>query len=166
MDHEDELKSVLEQERHLIFPRFDASIAKTLGLALEQAALKMGSAITIDIRRGDELIYFFAMPGTTPENADWARRKRNVVELLRRSSYSVGLDCRITGVSLEEKMGLPARDYACHGGAVPIRVAHVGHVGTITVSGLPQREDHQLVVGVIGEWLERDAAGPAITGHS
>jgi uncharacterized protein (UPF0303 family) len=159
MTSEQELQAVLEQENALVFPRFDASIAKELGVALEAAAARTGSAVTIDIRRGDDLVYFFAMPGTTPENTDWARRKRNVVELMRRSSYAVGLDCLAKGVSLEQKSGLPLRDFACHGGSFPIRVHQVGHIGTITVSGLPQREDHGLIVGVIGEWLERCADG-------
>ena len=155
MDLEQELQQVVDQEAKLIFPEFDASIAWEIGVALREAALNKGVAVAIDIRRNDEILFFYAMPGTTPSNADWARRKRNVVELLRRSSYAVGLDCRIKGESLEEQMGLPKRDFASHGGCFPIRAAKAGYIGTITVSGLPQREDHFLIVGVITEWLEQ-----------
>jgi uncharacterized protein (UPF0303 family) len=43
-------------------------------------------------------------------------------------------------------MGLSIREVAPHGGSFPIVVAGVGCVGAATVSGLPQREDHELVV--------------------
>ena len=91
------------------------------------------------------------MPGTTPANADWARRKHNTVELLQRSSYAVGRSLAREGKTLEQKMGLPQRDYATNGGSFPIRVDGVGCVGTVTVSGLPEREDHKLVVAVLAE---------------
>jgi uncharacterized protein (UPF0303 family) len=43
-------------------------------------------------------------------------------------------------------MGLDPADYAAHGGAFPVRIANVGIVAVVTVSGLPQAEDHALVV--------------------
>jgi uncharacterized protein (UPF0303 family) len=55
------------------------------------------------------------------------------------------------GASQLQRMGLPARDYAMDGGAFPLFVEGVGCVGTVAVSGLPQREDHALVVDVLGE---------------
>jgi uncharacterized protein (UPF0303 family) len=159
MGLEQELQKILRQEVELVFPLFDAASAWELGAALRTAAQKRGAAVVIDIRRGDELLFFHAMPGTTPANTDWARRKRNVVALTHRSSYAAGLESRINGESLVDKMGLPVRDYACHGGSFPLQVAHSGYIGTVTVSGLPQREDHQLIVevlaGILGrqEWL-------------
>jgi uncharacterized protein (UPF0303 family) len=50
------------------------------------------------------------------------------------------------GTSLEAKMGLPLRDYASQGGSFPLRTAGGACVGAVTVSGLPQRDDHALVV--------------------
>ncbi len=158
MELEQHLQKVVQQEAALVFPHFDASTAWEIGVALRAAALAAGAAVTIDIRRGEEILFFHAMPGTAPANADWARRKRNVVELLRRSSYAVGLENRLAGVAVEETMGLPARDFASHGGSFPIRVVHAGHVGSITVSGLPQREDHALIVDVLARRLGHDAA--------
>jgi uncharacterized protein (UPF0303 family) len=86
------------------------------------------------------------MQGVNPSNADWARRKRNVVDLLWRSSYAVGLSLQEEESSLETKLGLPTRDYAPHGGSFPIRVVGVGAIGTVTVSGLPQRDDHAMLI--------------------
>ena len=162
MDYERDLKQIEAQEAALVFPRFDEDAAWQLGAALRDAARARGVAVTIDIRRGDEILFFHAMPGTTPANTDWARRKRNVVGLLQRSSYAVGLECSRDGKGLDEKMGLPLRDYAWHGGCFPLRVAGAGIIGTVTVSGLPQREDHSLVVEVLATVLGLDTRGLAL----
>ncbi len=146
MNAEADLEQLADQEGLLRFPRFDEDAAWELGTRLRDAAMARGVAVAIEVRLLRETVFFCAMPGTTPENADWARRKRNTVELLQRSSYVVGLSLKRDGMSLEEKIGLPLRDYASHGGSVPIRVNGVGCVGAVTVSGLPQREDHELVV--------------------
>jgi uncharacterized protein (UPF0303 family) len=47
-------------------------------------------------------------------------------------------------------------DYATHGGSFPLTVEDAGVVGSVTVSGLPQRADHELVVEALCELLERD----------
>jgi len=70
---------------------------------------------------------------------------------MQRSSYAVGRSLALEGVSLEQKTGAPVRDFATHGGAFPIRTDGVGCVGAVTVSGLPQREDHAIVVAVLAD---------------
>jgi uncharacterized protein (UPF0303 family) len=55
--------------------------------------------------------------------------------------------------TLQGRSGLELKDYAPHGGCFPILLAGTGCVGTITVSGLPQRDDHMLVVSVLQEYL-------------
>ncbi len=152
MDAQEELQRVVEQERALVLPRFDLDAAWRLGSRLRELSLQRGLSVTIEVRLQRETVFFCAMPGTTPENADWARRKRNTAELTQRSSYAVGRSLARDGSSLEAKMGLPLRDYASHGGSVPIRVEGVGCVGTATVSGLPQRDDHELVCEVLAEF--------------
>jgi uncharacterized protein (UPF0303 family) len=151
-----DLQKIREQEAGLVFEAFDADTALELGLMLREAALAQQAAVTIDIRSGNDILFFHAMPGTAPVNADWARRKRNLVELLRRSSYAIGLEIRLSGDPLDGKLALPLRDYAAHGGCFPIRVKGAGHVGTVTVSGLPQREDHKLVVAVLAQLLGKN----------
>jgi uncharacterized protein (UPF0303 family) len=107
--------------------------------------------VTIEIRRAKETLFFYAMPGTTPNNAEWARRKRNTVELLHRSSYFSGLANQKEGSSIQLRTGVPLNDYAEHGGSFPVRVKGVGCVGTVTVSGVPQREDHGIVVEALAD---------------
>jgi uncharacterized protein (UPF0303 family) len=99
-------------------------------------------------------IFYTALPGTTADNPEWARRKANLVARLSRSSYAIGLALKARNTNLQEKYGLPAADYASHGGAFPIALAGTGVIGSVTVSGLPQRDDHELVVEAL--CLERN----------
>lgn len=135
-----------QQERVLVFPHFDEERAWSLGLRLQQLASSRGHAVVIDIRRFGQPLFYCALPGTTPDNPEWVRRKSNVVARFFRSSYAVGLHLQGQNSSLQEKQGLPLADYAVHGGAFPLSVAGAGVIGSITVSGLPQRQDHELVV--------------------
>lgn len=149
MTLEQDLAKLAEQEERLQFDRFGAADAWSLGCALKSLAESRGQAVTIEIRLARELVFFHAMPGTVPSNADWARRKRNTCELLGRSSYRVGRELEHGGGTLESKMGLATRDYASHGGAFPIKLRGMGAVGTVAVSGLPQRDDHALIVELL-----------------
>jgi uncharacterized protein (UPF0303 family) len=146
MNHEQDLERIADQERRLRFPRFDAATAWTLGERLKALAESRGAAIVIEVRIARRTVFFHAMTGSTPANADWARRKRNTVELLDRSTYGAALAPPRDGQTIAERMGLAARDYAFAGGGFPIAVDGIGIVGAVAVSGLPQRDDHALVV--------------------
>lgn len=153
MDLERDLERLAEQERRLQFPHFGAADAWTLGETLKTMAEASGVAVTIEIRLGRETVFFYAMPGTAPANADWARRKRNSVELLHHSSYRIGCELKRDGGTLDDKMGLPARDYASHGGCFPLLLDGLGCIGAVTVSGLPQRDDHAMVVEALARLI-------------
>ncbi|MEY4882378.1 MAG: hypothetical protein RIS34_232 [Pseudomonadota bacterium] len=149
MGLEQDIERLAKQEQVLRFDRFDHATAWELGTRIRALCEARGLALTTEIRLARETVFFCAMPGTTPGHSDWARRKRNTVELVQRSSYAVGRSLELEGSSMEQKMGLPTRDYATHGGSFPIRVNGVGCLGTVTVSGAPQREDHAIVVEVL-----------------
>jgi uncharacterized protein (UPF0303 family) len=95
--------------------------------------------------------------GATPGQADWVRRKRNTVRRFARSSYGVGRLLEKNGETMEARHALELKDYAAHGGGFPVWVNGVGCIGSVVVSGLPQRDDHQLVVSAIAELLGVDA---------
>lgn len=147
-----DLAIIARQEELLQFNAFDNTTAWQLGESIKKHCESENLAVTIEIRLCRETVFFFAMPGTSPNNAEWARRKRNTTELQQRSSYAVGLALS-EGETLETQSGLPIRDYAHHGGGVPIRVKGVGFVGVATISGLPQREDHSIVVQAIANCI-------------
>lgn len=153
MTIEQDLERIAEQERRLRFAQFDAGTAWEIGARLKQAAEAAGAAVTIEIRLAGQTLFLYAMPGTAPVNADWARRKRNVVDLYGRSSYAVGLALKRDGATLEAQIGVDLRDYATHGGSFPLLLQHTGCVGTITVSGLPQRQDHAMIVAALADHL-------------
>lgn len=160
---DEDLSIIEEQEALLQFDRFDEDVAWELGTALRQNFLQMGLAVLIEIRVCRETVFLCAMKGTSPVNADWARRKRNTVELTGRSSYAVGLMNARQGASQQSLSGLPLRDYSDHGGAFPVRVRGVGIVGVITVSGLPQREDHMQVVHALSAHLRAPSGQRGLT---
>jgi uncharacterized protein (UPF0303 family) len=162
MDLKAEIARIAEQERRLHLPRYDEAVAWTLGTRLKDAAEARQLPLTIELRLARETVFFHAMPGTSPANADWARRKRNTVELMQRSSYGIGRWLELDSSSLESKMGLPPRDYASHGGSFPLRLAGSGCVGVVTVSGAPQRQDHAMVVEVLAEWCGVELAEVAL----
>jgi uncharacterized protein (UPF0303 family) len=152
----EDLEQIAQQERELILPKFDAEIAWQLGSILRQLADTRKLPVVIDVRRIGQPLFYTAMEATTPDNPDWVRRKVNVVERYHISSYAAGIKEKIKGKSLTESQGLPLSDYATHGGAFPLRVANSGLVGTVTVSGLPMRADHELVIEALCTLLNRD----------
>jgi uncharacterized protein (UPF0303 family) len=141
-----DLQRLALQEQLLQLSQFDEAVAWDLGTRIKHLCEARSVGLTIEIRRAKETLFFYAMPGVVPNNTEWVRRKRNTVELLHQSSYRVGLAHQKENTSLPQKTGVSLNDYAEHGGSFPIRVKGVGCVGTVTVSGVPQREDHAIVV--------------------
>lgn len=149
-----ELIAELEaQEQRLQFTRFDNDDAWTLGCLLVEVAKARGLSVTIDIRRHGHQLFHASLPGTMPDNDRWVERKVRVVERFNASSFLVGRRLAAQGRALDQERGVDPADYAPHGGSFPVRVRHVGVVGTVTVSGLPQADDHALVVECLDRFL-------------
>jgi uncharacterized protein (UPF0303 family) len=156
-EYEDTLKELRQQEEEIQFASFTHDTALAVGMALLQEARKRGKAVAIDITRSGQQLFHFAMAGTTVDNGEWIKRKNNVVNRFGHSSYYVGISLKNAGQTMEEKYLVSSSDYAAHGGAFPLIIRNVGIVGTITVSGLPQQEDHDLVVTTLKEFLASSA---------
>jgi uncharacterized protein (UPF0303 family) len=141
------------QERELRWRHFDEDDAWRLGSALVARARGQELPVAIDITRGDHQLFHAALPGSAPDNDAWLRRKARVVARFHHSSLYVGQLCRDAGRTLEEMFLVPETEFAAHGGAFPVTVAGVGVIGSVAVSGLPQLEDHAVVVEVLRELL-------------
>jgi uncharacterized protein (UPF0303 family) len=152
----EDLERIALQEAELALPRLDAEMAWTLGSKLRAMAAERNLAVVIDIRRFGQPLFYAAMEDTTPDNVEWVRRKSNVVTRFHRSSYAVGLREKQKGQTIYENQGLPLADYATHGGSFPLSVTGAGIVGSVTVSGLPMRQDHELVIEALCALLGRD----------
>ena len=140
-----EISELEAQAATLILPRFAEGEALWLGNWLVDKALAAAMPVAISIRSQDRTYFHASLPGASPVNDLWVRRKSNVAFLERKASLIVRLRLEAKGQTIE-RHGLPPADHAASGGSVPVVVAGVGMVAAATVSGLPDVEDHALVV--------------------
>ena len=145
--------ALLAEEASLALPSLNEMDAIAIGERILTHAIERKLPIAIEIRRGARVLFRAALPGSSPDNDQWVANKARLVERYGHSS----LFCRVLheaqGTTFEAKTGLPPTEYAAHGGAVPLIVAGTGVVGVAIVSGLPQLDDHDLVVASIREHL-------------
>ena len=145
MSIESDIARIKLQEERLRFSSFDEAAAWALGSAMRERALKGKWPFVIDIRTGIRPLFYAALPGSTPENPDWVRRKINTVYRFEAASYRVALEHKHSGKPFDQTRGINPLDFAPAGGGFPIRIGSVV-VGAVTVAGVPQREDHEVVV--------------------
>lgn len=150
----DILQTLLQQEADLQFPSFNEDTAWDIGSWLVEYAKTHNLPITIDITRGTQQVFHAARPGASADNDEWVKRKVRVVNRFGHSSFYIGQMLKSKGKTIEQSYLIPESEYAPHGGCFPILIRGTGMVGTITVSGLPQEEDHKLVVLAIQTYLE------------
>ena len=138
-----------EEEGRLVFGRFDETTAFEIGCALVARARAEGAPVVIDIRTPDRTLFHAALPGASPSNDLWARRKSNTVFHFHRCSLSVGLENARKNRAFGPEIGIDPRDFADHGGSFPVRVTGAGVVAAITVSGLASADDHAMITAVL-----------------
>ena len=155
MTQEDLLRKLEAELETLRFPSFNFDDALAIGLDLVETARRKALPIAIDVTVNRQQLFHAALPGSSPDNDQWVLRKSRVAARFFKSSLAVATDLRIKGKTIEDVWGLPSAEYAPSGGSVPVLVKGAGVIGTITVSGLPDVEDHEMVVAAIHRRLER-----------
>jgi uncharacterized protein (UPF0303 family) len=148
----EDIALIKQQEQRLHFKSMTEDDAWALGSAMRKRALERKLPLVMDVRVGNKPLFYAALPGTTPENPDWVRRKVNTVYRFEAASYRVGLEYKLRGATIDAARGMNPMDFAPAGGGFPIRIGGLV-VGCVTVSGVPQREDHAFVVESIAEHL-------------
>ena len=152
----DTLKQLLQEEQELQFTRFNEGTAWQIGSLLVERSMKEHLPVTIDITRGEHQLFHASLHGTSADNDEWIKRKVRLVYRFGHSSFYMGQFLKSKGQRLEEAYFIPQDRYGPFGGCFPIIIKDTGVIGTITVSGLPQEDDHQLVVSAIRDFLARE----------
>jgi uncharacterized protein (UPF0303 family) len=147
------LKVIAEQEKQLQFAAFGADTAWDLGSRLRADAVARRAAMTFEIQVAGRTLFLATTEAAPAGQADWIRRKRNVVMRFGRASYAVGLQLELEGKTIEQRHGLTLTDYAMHGGGFPIALRGTGVIGSVVSSGLHQRVDHEMVVDALARVL-------------
>jgi uncharacterized protein (UPF0303 family) len=137
------------EEEELQFTSFTNDDAWELGTALVEYARREGAPVAIDISRNHHQLFRAALPGATPDNDTWIERKARVVNRFGHSTLYLRQAAIERGTTFEEQFGLDPQRYAAHGGGVPVIVRSVGQIGVVVVSGLPQLEDHRMVIAAL-----------------
>ncbi|MBZ9984864.1 MULTISPECIES: heme-degrading domain-containing protein [unclassified Mesorhizobium] len=152
----EDIALIKRQEEALVFPAFDEAVAFSIGSAIRDRALAENLPIIADIRTFDRPLFYAAMPGSNASNPDWARRKINVVKRFLKSTYRMVLEQQRPDRTFKIGEGLDIADYVLAGGGFPVTVKGVGVIGVIAVSGLPERQDHGVVVDALCDHLGID----------
>ncbi len=148
------IEKLYKEEKELQFESFSSNDAWEIGTKL----VEKGSAtknITIDITRNRQQLFHYSFDNTSLDNDEWVKRKTNLVYRFTHSSYLIGQELKLNDATIEQKYLIPETEYAPHGGCFPILLIGSGMIGTITVSGLTQAEDHKMVVNTIREYLKK-----------
>jgi uncharacterized protein (UPF0303 family) len=140
------LDQLREQERTLVLGSLDENGAVDIGLSILGTATARDLPITIEVRLGDRVVFRAARNGTGATNDQYVAGKARLVERFGHSSLFERLRYEAEGTTFEAATGLTFPQYAPHGGGFPLVVEGAGRVGVVIVSGLPQVDDHALIV--------------------
>lgn len=152
------LKELSAQEEELQLQYFNNATAWELGNLIKVAAEKISVAVSIEVYAFEQVVFSYAMPGTTKDQQDWIRRKRQAVMRFGNSSYYLGQHNAAKNRAFETIPYLDPKEYCAHGGSFPLRIKNSGVIGAVTVSGLPQESDHQLAVDAMRIMVNQQSA--------
>ncbi len=147
------LTQLLEQEETLQFTYFNSQVAFDIGSYVVKRGFEQNLPIAIDITIGSRCLFHFSFDKATIDNEKWIERKRNSVLRFNHSSYYLGRELESVKKTMQERYMIDEKEYAFHGGCFPIKIKNSGTIGTMTISGLTQEEDHALVVEALQSQL-------------
>jgi len=150
-----EYQRMLTLDKETTFQTFTYDDAWSLGSLLVQTARRSELPIAISVVFGEQRVFHAALTGSSAVNDDWIDRKIRVVARHNLSSYGVGCLYRSRGQEYDEAARYERRQFAAFGGALPIRVGSL-LVGVAAVSGLTEKEDHDLVFDAVTTLIGTD----------
>ena len=154
----EDLKKLLEQtekqRKACVVTSFTNAEAFDLGYYIYQKALREGKPFAVSVTRNRQRLFYASAEGPTTENDHWIMRKENTAYFFRKSTYEMYLYLQIREANLFDRYGLPQDQYVAAGGSMPISAEGFGMIGTATVSGMSQAQDHAFVTEAVLEWIE------------
>jgi uncharacterized protein (UPF0303 family) len=133
---------------------FSNAIALDMGTRIVELARSRKQAIAVEISRLNQSVFLYVEDGLPADKHNWLRRKANVAKYFEESSLAVRHTLEKRQMSLEKPFGLDEKDYVAKGGSIPVFVKNAGLIATITVSGLRDFEDHDIIIEALqGKYL-------------
>jgi uncharacterized protein (UPF0303 family) len=139
--------------RYIELDEFNNALALEMGLKVIKLAKTRGHSVAVSIDRLNHNVFKFVSDNLPADKHDWLRRKANVAVRFEESSLAVKEDMIEGNMSLGDTFGLAAKDYIAKGGSIPLKVRKAGLIATITVSGLSDIEDHELIVTALKDYV-------------
>lgn len=147
------LDQLLNQEKEHRFTEIDFNAAWEIGKAIRERAAGQNAPVAIEVYAYGQPLFFAALPGSTSDNIEWMKRKRNTVLRLGHSSMYAGLNYERTGARMELHNFIDQAEFCDHGGSFPLLHTSGAVMGAVSVSGLPAQDDHALVLWGITQYL-------------
>jgi uncharacterized protein (UPF0303 family) len=149
------IESLAQEQQELQLEYFDYNFAGQLGLLIRDQAIKAALPISITVAHGADVVFSILMPGATADNSAWAARKRCVAHRFHRSSLAMRLEAEQGKYDFNLRFRLPEAEFVASGGGVPLILRNGTLIGTAGVSGMPDVEDHRLVVVALMQILAK-----------
>ncbi|CAA6826045.1 MAG: Unknown protein [uncultured Aureispira sp.] len=137
--------------RKITLEKFSNKIGLEIGLAIVHLAKERNQNIAVQIERLNHTIFLYVDDNLPADKHHWLRRKANVAKHFEESSLSVKQDLIEGKMSLKETFALDEKEYLAKGGALPIFVKNAGMIAVVSVSGLRDEEDHQLIMDALND---------------
>lgn len=148
------MNQVKETQKKCVVESFTNAEAFSLGSYIYEKALKEGKPVAISVTRNRQKLFYAATEGTTVENDHWVMRKENSTYFFNKPTFETGLYMQIRNDNIWDKYGIARGEYSQNGGSIPIMAKGIGMIGSATVSGMSQEEDHNFVTEAVLEWIE------------
>lgn len=152
-------ESVAAQTTDLCLASFTLTDALRLGAIAQEHATRDSLPIIIQVRHGQRIAFMASMPGSLFDSEGWIRRKAAVVDRFETATLYQKLLYAEKGTTFSEATGLSETEFAAHGGGMPISAANVGIVGSMYISGLPDTDDHALLVKCLRQLQTEQESG-------
>jgi len=147
-------KGLLEEEEVLKL----ASLTNNDALEIGEIATTIGKQrklpVAIEVRIGEWVVFHASLEGSKPENDWWIGKKSRVVMMKQHSTMYERVLAEELGIDWYKENKVGDDTHAIHGGALPL-ITPSGFAGILTISGLPQVEDHLFAIEVLTEFLAR-----------